>query len=672
MANKLTPPPPTGNGLLDRWLALLWRLLTAPGQLLKEQISDFAHNHTADADGGALTNDLHDGYIEVATSAAPGTPASGKVRIYAQDAAGVGRLRVVHSSGSDLALFRDAVVRVKNTSGGTINKGEVAYITGATGNFPTIAKAKANAAGTMPCAGMVLTTAANNAFTTLQFSGEMTGLDTSAFAEGAIVYASATTAGAITATEPQHPNLSQTIGVITKSNAGSGSIQLLITLQHEGDDFGTNRNTWNIGDGGAGAKILAFVNAFIGSLSWQPTANRTITLPDTTGTVALTNNKLSAFAATTSAELAGVISDETGTGALVFGTSPTVTGPTISSGNLVFSGSAQRIIGDLSASPEVNKLAIQTSATNGATVLPVIPNGTGTVSTIRAFNNSDPTNSSFCEVFVSDTTAAIRSLTGGTGTFLPLALIVNNVTGMSIDVANRHITPGADNTQNHGSASLRFKEYFAGNAVINTSDGREKTSVRALSAAEMTVAKQLSSEIGIYQWLVAIDEKGDGARLHVGMTVQRAIEIFVANGLDPFRYGLVCYDEWDEKTATEEAEADDHDAVIDGTKSVQKNERQTREWQEIQIIDGQPILVAKSEEFDAPVFDLLPVFDEAGEPVMKGDEQLTHQVPVMIDVPRYVKIKHTPAGNRYGFRGNELLLLIAAGFNARLSALESA
>ena len=40
---------------------------------------------------------------------------------------------------------------------------------------------------------------------------------------------------------------------------------------------------------------------------------------------ALTSNPLSQFAATTSAQLAGVISDETGSGALVFGTSPTFT-----------------------------------------------------------------------------------------------------------------------------------------------------------------------------------------------------------------------------------------------------------------------------------------------------------------------------------------------------------
>lgn len=47
------------------------------------------------------------------------------------------------------------------------------------------------------------------------------------------------------------------------------------------------------------------------------------------GTVAYTADKLSVFAATTSAELAGVISDETGSGSLVFATSPTLVTPVI-------------------------------------------------------------------------------------------------------------------------------------------------------------------------------------------------------------------------------------------------------------------------------------------------------------------------------------------------------
>lgn len=65
------------------------------------------------------------------------------------------------------------------------------------------------------------------------------------------------------------------------------------------------------------------------------TINNTLTLSGTDsstitfgagGTVAYTSNKLSAFAATSSAELLGIISDETGTGLLVFNNAPTFVG----------------------------------------------------------------------------------------------------------------------------------------------------------------------------------------------------------------------------------------------------------------------------------------------------------------------------------------------------------
>ena len=53
---------------------------------------------------------------------------------------------------------------------------------------------------------------------------------------------------------------------------------------------------------------------------------------------ALTTDPLSQFAATTSAQLAGVISDETGTGVLVFGTSPTFTTGITVNGNIAVTG----------------------------------------------------------------------------------------------------------------------------------------------------------------------------------------------------------------------------------------------------------------------------------------------------------------------------------------------
>ena len=68
------------------------------------------------------------------------------------------------------------------------------------------------------------------------------------------------------------------------------------------------------------------------------------------GTVAYVANKLSVFAATSSAELAGVISDETGTGVLVFSNTPTLVTPvlgaatatsiTATSGNMVINAAA--------------------------------------------------------------------------------------------------------------------------------------------------------------------------------------------------------------------------------------------------------------------------------------------------------------------------------------------
>lgn len=54
------------------------------------------------------------------------------------------------------------------------------------------------------------------------------------------------------------------------------------------------------------------------------------------GTVAYTGGNLGQFAATTSAQLAGIISDETGSGALVFGTSPSFT-TSVTTGSTTFS-----------------------------------------------------------------------------------------------------------------------------------------------------------------------------------------------------------------------------------------------------------------------------------------------------------------------------------------------
>ena len=111
--------------------------------------------------------------------------------------------------------------------------------------------------------------------------------------------------------------------------------------------------------------------------------------------------------------------------------------------------------------------------------------------------------------------------------------------------------PSVDNGPTIGRASNRPSVLFAGTGTINTSDGREKTDVRQFLAAELKAGLRLANELGIYQWLVEIGKKGvDGARLHVGMTVQRAMAILEEEGLDPYRYGLICHDTWGDEYET--------------------------------------------------------------------------------------------------------------------------
>lgn len=176
------------------------------------------------------------------------------------------------------------------------------------------------------------------------------------------------------------------------------------------------------------------------------------------------------------------------------------------------------------------------------------------------------------------------------------------------------VTPEADNTRTLGTGALRWSTVYAGTGTINTSDAREKTPVRGLTAAEINASKQLAKEVGVYQWLSAVSQKGDSARLHIGLTVQRAIEIMESNGLSPTAYGFICYDSWAD-------EFREHPAI----------------------------------EAAAATYD-----DEGNE--------LTPAVEAKYAIAEQTQI----AGDRFSFRMDELSLFIARGIDARLSALEAA
>ncbi len=122
-----------------------------------------------------------------------------------------------------------------------------------------------------------------------------------------------------------------TTGTLTLGSAnGSGTIAIgnTGTAAAQAVNIATaTTGTITIGGTGATAVQLPTGKTKIGTSFLAEGSAFTYSLPTHTAnaTIAITANKLSAFAATTSAELAGVISDETGSGVLVFGTSPAFT-----------------------------------------------------------------------------------------------------------------------------------------------------------------------------------------------------------------------------------------------------------------------------------------------------------------------------------------------------------
>ena len=104
--------------------------------------------------------------------------------------------------------------------------------------------------------------------------------------------------------------------------------------------------------------------------------------------------------------------------------------------------------------------------------------------------------------------------------------------------------PQTDNTLDLGTAAQRWATVYAGTGTINTSDEREKQDVADLSAAEKRVAVALKGLVKKFRFKDAVVLKGNNARIHVGVIAQEVVAAFQAEGLDPMRYAIVCYDEW--------------------------------------------------------------------------------------------------------------------------------
>ena len=111
-----------------------------------------------------------------------------------------------------------------------------------------------------------------------------------------------------------------------------------------------------------------------------------------------------------------------------------------------------------------------------------------------------------------------------------------------IDAGN--VTPGTDDVQDLGSASLRWDDIYATNTTIQSSDRELKQDIEELSEAETRVAQACKGLLRKYRWKSSVEEKGDEARIHFGIMAQDLEAAFAAEGLDAGRYGMFVKNTW--------------------------------------------------------------------------------------------------------------------------------
>ena len=138
---------------------------------------------------------------------------------------------------------------------------------------------------------------------------------------------------------------------------------------------------------------------------------------------------------TTSTTAYKVTADTTGTLVIQTGATPTTAVTVGTDQSFNFSATGQRITGDFSNATLANRVAFQSSTTNGATVVTAIPNGSSAQSFFTVHNSSDITNSSLGYIAATALDIRILSTSTGTGTNLPLTFFTGGSERMRVDTS---------------------------------------------------------------------------------------------------------------------------------------------------------------------------------------------------------------------------------------------
>lgn len=136
------------------------------------------------------------------------------------------------------ASTTNVICQVRNTTGATLTKGTAVYISGATGQNPTVSKALANSDATSAqTLGLMTADLDNNSNGYVTVIGLITNIDTSAYTDGEQLYLSPTTAGTLTATKPYAPQHLVYVAVVEHAHPTQGKLFVKVQNGYEMDEL---------------------------------------------------------------------------------------------------------------------------------------------------------------------------------------------------------------------------------------------------------------------------------------------------------------------------------------------------------------------------------------------------------------------------------------------------
>ncbi|MGL6606264.1 tail fiber domain-containing protein [Aeromonas hydrophila] len=239
--------------------------------------------------------------------------------------------------------------------------------------------------------------------------------------------------------------------------------------------------------------------------------------------------------------------------------------------------------------------------------------------------------------------------------------------------------PNVDNNQALGRTAFRWSTVYAGTGTINTSDANEKTkpiSLDALSELHCVSKDAILDAWGdvqiiAFQWLNMVQQKGENvARWHFGVIAQQVRDAFIARGIDGTRYGLLCYDEWDDQYEQVQTNIG---VKVTKTRMVPRTMMMTETKENLVTVkreDGTFVQVVETVQIEVPKRTPVPVFESDGSPRLNEQGQQVFGMRIETEeveeiyqdeaVPEYTEVLVREAGNRWGIRPDQCLFLEAA------------